>query len=119
MAVGGQEHPNSGVGANLLWKNAQKNPKKNMTSEIINKIIPQRRPDVTYLVWKPIKVPSRTTSRHHWIIVNPIINKPKNIQLIPNPWNHPVNPTVKAKAPRDPVKGHGLNSTKWKGWRGM
>jgi hypothetical protein len=44
---GGHMHPNSGVGDKLLWKNAQKNAKKNNTSDVINKIIPQRNPFVT------------------------------------------------------------------------
>lgn len=47
MPVGGHAHPNSGVGDRLLWKNAQKNAKKNRTSEVINKIIPHRSPLVT------------------------------------------------------------------------
>jgi hypothetical protein len=47
IPVGGQAHPNSGVGARLLWKNAQKNAKKNSTSDVINRIIPHRNPFVT------------------------------------------------------------------------
>jgi len=47
IPTGGQQHPNSGVGDNLLWKNAQKNAKKNNTSDVINRIMPHRRPDVT------------------------------------------------------------------------
>lgn len=47
IPTGGQQHPSSGVGDSLLWKNAQKNAKKNITSDVINKIIPHRRPDVT------------------------------------------------------------------------
>lgn len=47
IPAGGQQHPSSGVGDNLLWKNAQKNAKKNKTSEVINRIIPHRRPLVT------------------------------------------------------------------------
>ena len=47
IPVGGQQQPSSGVGDNLLWKKAQKNAKKNNTSEVINKIIPHRRPVVT------------------------------------------------------------------------
>jgi hypothetical protein len=47
IPAGGQQHPNSGVGDSLLWKNAQKNAKKNKTSEVINRIIPHRRPLVT------------------------------------------------------------------------
>jgi hypothetical protein len=68
IPVGGQQQPSSGVGARLLWKNAQKNAKKNNTSEVINRIIPHRNPFVTYVVWCPINVLSRITSRHHWII---------------------------------------------------
>ena len=40
--------PNSGVGASLAWKKAQKKAKKNITSEAINKIIPHRKPFVTF-----------------------------------------------------------------------
>jgi hypothetical protein len=68
IPVGGQQHPNSGVGASLLWKKAQKKAKKNNTSDVINRIIPHRKPLVTYDVWCPINVLSRITSRHHWII---------------------------------------------------
>jgi hypothetical protein len=63
--VGGQWHPISGTGARLLWKKAQKNPKKNMASEAINKTIPHRRPCVTAFVWCPRRVASREISRHH------------------------------------------------------
>ena len=48
IPAGGQQHPSSGVGDNLLWKKAQKKAKKNSTSDVINKIIPHRRPVVTY-----------------------------------------------------------------------
>jgi hypothetical protein len=47
IPAGGHAHPISGVGAKLLWKNAQKNAKKNKTSDVINKIIPHRSPVVT------------------------------------------------------------------------
>ena len=50
IPVGGQVHPISGVGARLLWKNAQKNAKKNSASEQMNSIIPSRRPDTTFEV---------------------------------------------------------------------
>jgi len=45
--VGGQLKPISKVGDRLLWKNAQKKEKKNRTSEVMNKIIPQRKPFIT------------------------------------------------------------------------
>ena len=117
IPAGGQQHPSSGVGDSLLWKNAQKKAKKNSTSDVINRIIPHRSPFVTYDVWCPINVPSRITSRHHWII-DKIISKAATMrQIIPWPWNHAAIPMAKQKAPIEAVKGHGLNSTKWKGWR--
>jgi hypothetical protein len=42
--IGGQEHPNSVFGDNLLWKKAQKKEKKNITSDVINNNIPHRNP---------------------------------------------------------------------------
>jgi len=47
IPVGGHAQPSSGVGDRLLWKNAQKNAKKNSTSDVINRIIPHRSPLVT------------------------------------------------------------------------
>lgn len=44
IPIGGQQHPNSGLGASLLWKKAQKNAKKNNTSDAINRIMPHRSP---------------------------------------------------------------------------
>jgi hypothetical protein len=87
MPVGGHVHPSSGVGARLLWKNAQKNAKKNRTSEAINRIIPQRSPKVTGKVWNPINVASRTTSRHHCSIVKIIINTPIKRGVMLLWWN--------------------------------
>lgn len=47
MPTGGQQQPSSGVGASLLWKNAQKKAKKKHTSDRMNRIIPHRRPLAT------------------------------------------------------------------------
>lgn len=47
MPTGGHVQPTSGVGASALWKKAQKNAKKNITSERINKTIPVRSPCAT------------------------------------------------------------------------
>ena len=47
IPAGGQQHPSSGVGDSLLWKNAQKKAKKNSTSDVIKRIIPHRNPFVT------------------------------------------------------------------------
>jgi hypothetical protein len=43
--------PSSGTGAKLEWKKAQKNAKKNITSETINNNIPKRSPICTKEVW--------------------------------------------------------------------
>lgn len=53
IPLGGQSMPISTVGDNLEWKKAQKKEKKNKTSEIINKIIPHRKPVTTVEVCKP------------------------------------------------------------------
>jgi hypothetical protein len=48
IPVGGQIDPSLIVGVRFLWKNAQKNEIN--TSEIINRIIPHRRPLATIFV---------------------------------------------------------------------
>lgn len=48
---GGQVQEIWGVGARLLWKNAQKNARKNMISEIMNRIIPNFSPLRTKEEW--------------------------------------------------------------------
>jgi hypothetical protein len=50
IPLGGQFIPKSMFGDNLECKKAQKNAKKKKISEVINKIIPQRKPRVTFLV---------------------------------------------------------------------
>jgi hypothetical protein len=47
---GGQTPPIQILGERLKWKNPQKNEKKNITSDIINKTIPRRKPFVTFIV---------------------------------------------------------------------
>ena len=44
IPVGGHLFPSSTAGANLLWKNAQKNAKKKHTSDTMNSTIPIRSP---------------------------------------------------------------------------
>jgi len=80
IPVGGQHTPSSIVGASLLWKKAQKKAKKKHISEVMNNIMPYRSPLLTIRVWYPWNVASRTTSRHHFIIVSssskvPAINR--------------------------------------------
>lgn len=69
VPIGGHEHPVSGDGANLLWKKAQKNALKNITSDVINRIIPHSSPRCTFLVWLPHIAASRVTSRHQHIML--------------------------------------------------
>ena len=44
IPTGGHTEPNSTVGANAEWKNAQKNDTKNATSPTMNRITPNLRP---------------------------------------------------------------------------
>lgn len=68
-------------------------------------------------MWCPIKVLSRITSRHHWIIDIIIRNVANKIGRRRWMWNHAVSPIVSENAPIEAVRGHGLISTKWNGWR--
>lgn len=114
--LGGQIIPNSGVGDNLLWKNAQKKEIKKKTSEVINKIIPHRNPIDTFIVWSPWNVLSRVTSRHHWIIIRITMIDPIKNKWNWKKWNHIISPSILTITPKDPKIGHGLASTRWYGW---
>ena len=98
-------------------KKSPKETKKNITSDIINNNIPQRNPEETELVWLPEYKPSRITSRHHWNIVINTKIIPINKQNKPLPLNQNKIPIVVIIAPKDPIKGQGLISTRWKGCR--
>jgi hypothetical protein len=50
IPCGGQTAPICIDGIKLEWKKAQKNPKKNIISDVINKTIPLRKPFVTFSV---------------------------------------------------------------------
>ena len=60
IPIGGQILPIQIDGANEQWKKPQKNEKKNITYEVINKTIPILSPDWTFLVWLPWNVASIT-----------------------------------------------------------
>jgi hypothetical protein len=47
-------------GAREQWKKHQKKEKKNITSEVIKRTIPDFKPDWTFLVWFPWYVDSIT-----------------------------------------------------------
>lgn len=95
-------------GDKLLWKKAQKNEIKKNTSEIMNKIIPHRNPNVTGIVWRPWNVPSREISRHHWYIVSIVIIFPNRNKELLYWWNHWTSPVTVVIAPIAPVNGQGL-----------
>ena len=103
IPVGGQTLPTSIVGLNLLWKYLQKNDKKKKISEIINKIIPLRKPNSTTKEWEPKFLPSREISRHHWVTkINNIKSlnskrcNSKKWNILTSPVTRP-NPKIEAK----------------------
>lgn len=113
MPIGGQLFPISTEGANLLWKNAQKNLKKKKISEIINKAIPQRRPSSTIEEWIPCNAPSLAISLHHWKLIRIKEVKLAAAKRKDFSWNHMVNPRVRFKAAVAERRGQGDSSTKW------
>jgi hypothetical protein len=82
MPTGGHIDPISIVGAKLEWKKAQKKEKKNIISEIINKIIPIFNPICTVFVCFPKYKDSFTTSTHQ-----KYIDTNKNVILKKNKEN--------------------------------
>ena len=115
IPVGGQILPNSMLGANLLWKKAQKKDKKNMTSDKINKIMPHRNPFSTIRVWSPWNLASRLTSRHHWLDTTTNKTSLLKNRVVLEWWNHRTIPEVSPKAETADSKGQGDSSTKWNG----
>jgi len=113
---GGQIRPSSHEGERLLWKNAQKKEKKNITSEIIKRIIPQRNPFITWSVCKPWNVLSRETSRHHWNKVQIKVKHLIRIRLKEVVINHSERPETNERTVNEAKIGHGLISIKWKWW---
>jgi hypothetical protein len=53
VSTGGHTAPIVAGGINVKWKKAQKNAKKNITSDVINSNIPSLSPVCTFLVWCP------------------------------------------------------------------
>ncbi len=113
---GGHLIPISIVGASILWKNPQKNDKKKNTSDVINKIIPHFILLITLWVWIPWKVLSRDTSRHHRMDVVIIRTLPIYNVLEEYKLNQIDRPKVVTIALKEATIGHGLWSTRWKGW---
>jgi len=65
IELGGHIWPISILGLIPLWKYVQKNDTKNITSDVMNKIIPIFSPLITRLKWNPWFFVSRITSFHH------------------------------------------------------
>jgi len=64
IPIGGHWAPNSIVGVNALWKNAQKIAIKNNASDTMNNITPKYNPFCTANVWSPKNVASLIISRN-------------------------------------------------------
>ena len=113
IPIGGHLPPSSMFGDRLLWKKAQKNDIKNITSEMMKSTIPQRKPFSTIIVCSPWYLPSQETSRHHWNITNKVINPPKLANNKSLNMKYTTNPMVSPKLLIDLKIGHGDMSTKW------
>jgi hypothetical protein len=130
IPLGGQIQPIAIEGDKLAWKNAQKNAKKNITSETMKSIIPYFSPLWTSRVWFPV-IASTCTSRNHTIIqsgkrIKPIVFMNVSITLdIQDAWKsippgdswciYTINPKRNCIAARDVSNGHGLGFTRWNG----
>ena len=112
---GGHINAWTNPGDKALWKKAQKNPKKNITSETINKEKPIFKPFCTTKVWFPWYVASLIISRHQtyintqrFIKLKTINNNPKYTRCIKR-----INPITKLNIINAAKKGQGLLLTKW------
>lgn len=83
IPYGGQIAPIAIDGIKLEWKKAQKNAKKNIISDKINKSIPWRKPKRTFFVWFPSKVASIIISENQRYKQKHKQKKEKNILINP------------------------------------
>jgi hypothetical protein len=114
IPTGGHTDPNSTVGANAAWKNAQKNDTKNITSDRMNSNTPILNPFCTTNVCHPWYVASRITSLHHTAIVAITNVTDANINNSPYAylWKYITPPTANPNTDNDPTNGHGLGFTR-------
>jgi len=115
---GGHIEPNSIFGVILLWKNAQKNLKKNIISDKINIIILNFKSFIVVNEWCPCNEDSRFTSRHHrnvFVIINNI-NEIVIIILILFLLIEDNIDTATDNNVNDEMIGQGLGDTKWNGF---
>ncbi len=113
IPLGGQTAPIAGAGFRLAWKYAQKNAKKSLISETINRILPKRRPFCTAVVCCPSKVPSRITSRHQNDTLTTVAKRPRRNSVNPRVYAClcRTSPNSIKKLVKDTRSGHGLGST--------
>jgi len=111
---GGHSCPISIDGLILEWKYAQKNPKKNNTSDTMNRIIPALSPLVTRFWWKPWSIASRVVSFHQKYALLHINISARRV----NKLNVVVKLTLAIKVIAHVnlalIIGHGLIVTMWK-----
>jgi len=117
MYLGGQFNPISILGEILEWKYAQKNEKKNKTSEVINRIIPIFNPFEIIEKCEPCFVVSAIIFVHQKKadVVKITVNKIKFIfKLFVNP--HKIYDTMFHEIKAFKI-GHGLGVIIWNGWK--
>lgn len=114
--TGGNSAPIKIDGHKDAWKNAQKNPKNNITSEAINSKNPEVIPICTAIVWSPAPVASSIISSTHVTedTYNIIIPNKKGHALWITPCIANVKVDTKKNAPIPVNKGHGLRGKIWK-----
>jgi len=116
IPFGGHFIPISIEGESLAWKNLQKNDKKNITSEMINRIIPILIIFNTFDVWFPWREVSVLISRHHWNDEIKVIKNLINNRLVDLNWIIKIIPENRENELREIIRGQGLFVTRWKGW---
>jgi len=118
IPIGGHIKPNSTFGEILLWKNAQKNLKKNIISEVINIIMLNFNNFIVVSEWFPWRDDSRFTSRHHkneLIIINEVIINNIYILILFFPIEEITEIAIERRE-KDKTIGQGLGFTIWNGF---
>ncbi len=114
IPTGGHWLPNSTVGTNAEWKNAQNNDMNKHTSDKINNNIPNLNPLCTTNVCAPKYVPSLITSLNHTYNTKINNTNDNNNNFSPNAylWKYIAVPTANPNTLIEPTIGQGLGSTK-------
>lgn len=114
IPCGGQDIPNSTVGAKAEWKYLQKIEIKKKISLTMKRATPRFKPFCTANVWLPSSVPSATTSRNHKIIALTVATNPKatNIPPLAKPLKYIAAEIVKVNSENEVNNGQGEGVTK-------